>query len=244
MDVQRYALSDQGRHHRNLLRRQFAGKCMLLANGRVGPAGRPVELGHDGRAVLDPDLIHPVLVAVERQYPAVAAKPNRLDRIQDGFRRELGIRGLVVHCSILQGTTQALPWANHAVRMPRMRFPRPKSLSGLMLIGFTIVAAPLLFAIVNAAVQMNRLSARSEQLVLHGVRGTRNNQRMFEEIGALERTARLYQIIGSADLLDVYARTQVRLVGTLDELLALPLDTGSRNDAVALRAEADRMQEE
>jgi hypothetical protein len=34
--------------------------------------------------------------------------------------------------------------------MPAMRLPRPKSLSGLMLIGFTIVAAPLLFAIVNA----------------------------------------------------------------------------------------------
>jgi two-component system, NtrC family, sensor histidine kinase GlrK len=113
-----------------------------------------------------------------------------------------------------------------------------------MLIGFTIVAAPLLFAIVNAAVQMNLLSARSEQLVDQGVRGTRNNQRMFEEIGALERTARLYQIIGSADLLDVYARNQDRLAATLNEMLALPLDSGSRNDVLALKAEADRLQAE
>src|ERR1017187_3146587 len=128
--------------------------------------------------------------------------------------------------------------------MSAMRFPRPKSLSGLMLIGFTIVAAPLLFAIVNAAVQMNRLSTRSEQLVLHGVRGTRNNQRMFEEIGSLERTARLYQIIGSADLLDVSARTQEPLVATLNELLAMPLDAESRNDALALQAEAGRLQQE
>src|SRR5580704_9949945 len=128
--------------------------------------------------------------------------------------------------------------------MPAMRFPRPKSLSGLMLIGFTIVAAPLLFAIVNAAVQMNHLSSRSEQLVVHGVRVTRNNQRMFEEIGALERTARLYQIIGNADLLDVYARNQERLAATLNELLAMPLDAGSHNDAVALQAEADRLQQE
>ena len=105
-----------------------------------------------------------------------------------------------------------------------------------MLIGFTIVAAPLLFAIVNAAVQINHLSTRSEQLVMHGIRGTRNNQRMFEEIGALERTARLYQIIGSADLLDVYARNQERLVATLNELLAMPLDAGSHEDALALRA--------
>jgi len=110
-----------------------------------------------------------------------------------------------------------------------------------MLIGFTIVAAPLLFAIVNAAVQMNRLSTRSEQLVLHGVRGTRNNQRMFEEISALERTARLYQIIGSADLLEVYARNQERLATTLKELLAMQLDSESRNDAISLRTESDRL---
>jgi two-component system sensor histidine kinase GlrK len=113
-----------------------------------------------------------------------------------------------------------------------------------MLIGFTIVAAPLLFAIVNAAVQMNHLSSRSEELVLHGIRGTRNNQRVFEEIGALERTARLYQIIGSADLLDVYARNQQRLVATVNELLSLPLDAESRDGARALENEAERLHEE
>ena len=113
-----------------------------------------------------------------------------------------------------------------------------------MLVGFTIVAAPLLFAIVNAAVQMNQLSTRSEQLVVHGVRGTRNNQRLFEEIGALEHTARLYQIIGSADLLDVYSRNQEHLTGTLNELLAMPLDDESHNEALALQAEADRLQQE
>src|ERR1017187_6127686 len=108
-----------------------------------------------------------------------------------------------------------------AARMNAMRLPRPKSLSGLMLIGFTIVAAPLLFAIVNAAVQMNRLSNRSEQLVVHGIQGSRNNQSMFEEIGALERSARLYQIIPSAELLEVYARNQQRLVSTIEEPLTL-----------------------
>src|ERR1035441_3961042 len=126
--------------------------------------------------------------------------------------------------------------------MPAMRLPRPKSLSGLMLIGFTIVAAPLLFAIVNAAVQMNRLSNRSEQLVVHGMQGTRHNQRLFEEIGALERTARLYQIIPSTELLEVYARNQQRFVSTIEELLTLPLDGQSQLDAHALRSDADRIQ--
>jgi two-component system sensor histidine kinase GlrK len=122
-----------------------------------------------------------------------------------------------------------------------MRFPRPKSLSGLMLIGFTIVAAPLLFAIVNAAVQMNHLSTRSEQLVVHGVQGSRNNQRMFEEIAALERSARLYQIIATADLLESYKRNHDRLVSTLYELLALPLDAEAQKEVRALQAEAERL---
>jgi two-component system sensor histidine kinase GlrK len=110
-----------------------------------------------------------------------------------------------------------------------------------MLIGFTIVAAPLLFAIMNAAVQMNRLSNRSEQLVVHGIQGSRNNQDMFEEIGALERTARLYQIIGNTELLDVYTRNHDRLNVTVHELLTLPLDAQSQADAHALLDETDRL---
>jgi len=110
-----------------------------------------------------------------------------------------------------------------------------------MLIGFTIVAAPLLFAIVNAAVQMNRLSVRSQQLVVHGMQGTRNNQRMFEEIGGLERQARLYQVIGDAKLLDVYASHQARLVTAIQELLTLPLDEASQQGVRAVESKANQL---
>lgn len=113
-----------------------------------------------------------------------------------------------------------------------------------MLIGFTMVAAPLLFAIVNAAVQMNHLSNRSEQLVIRGMQGTRNNQSMFEEIAALERAARLYQIIGKGELRDVYTRNHDRLAATINELVTLPLDAQSQSDARALLAEADRLSTE
>jgi two-component system sensor histidine kinase GlrK len=113
-----------------------------------------------------------------------------------------------------------------------------------MLIGFTIVAAPLLFAIVNAAVQMNRLSNRSEQLVVRGMQGSGDNQRMFVEIAALERTARLYQILPNSDLLEVYARNQERLETTLNELLTLPLNAQAQADIRALKTEAERRAEE
>jgi len=113
-----------------------------------------------------------------------------------------------------------------------------------MLVGFTVVAAPLLFAIVNAAVQMNRLSNESEQLVVRGMQGSSASQRMFVEIAALERTARLYQILPSSDLLEVYARNQQRLENTINELLALPLDGKAQTDARALKSEAEQRAEE
>jgi two-component system, NtrC family, sensor histidine kinase GlrK len=110
-----------------------------------------------------------------------------------------------------------------------------------MLIGFTFVAAPLLFAIVKAAVQMSRLSDRSEHLVVHGMQGTRNNQLVFEQISALERTARLYQIIGNGDLLDVYARNNDRLMTTTRELLRLLPDAESNEQLGQLQTEAQRL---
>ncbi len=110
-----------------------------------------------------------------------------------------------------------------------------------MLVGFTIVAAPLLFAIVNAAVQMNRLSNSSKQLVVHGMQGSRNNQRMFEELGAMERAARLYQIIGNAELLDVYTHSEQRFAATIQELLNLPLDSAAQSAARELLARTERI---
>jgi two-component system sensor histidine kinase GlrK len=110
-----------------------------------------------------------------------------------------------------------------------------------MLIGFTIVAAPLLVAIVNAAVQMSRLSDRSEQLVMHGMHSTRNNQLMFEQISALERTARLYQIIGNRDLMEVYTRNNNRLMSTTRELLRLLPDAQSHEQLADLQGEAQRL---
>ena len=113
-----------------------------------------------------------------------------------------------------------------------------------MLIGFTIVAAPLLFAIVNAALQMNRMANRSEQLVVRGMQGTRNNQRLFVELAALERTARLYQILPNNELLEAYGRNQQRLESTLDELLTLPLDAKTQAEVRDLKANAERHSEE
>ena len=112
-----------------------------------------------------------------------------------------------------------------------------------MLMGFTCIAAPLLFAIGGAALQMSRLSERSEQLVIHGMQGTRANQLLFQQVNDLERSARLYQIIGNADLLEVYARNSDRVARTTRELLHLLPDAESQRQLQRLAEEAARMQQ-
>src|SRR5258708_33787039 len=55
MHVQRYTGPKQRRDHRNLLRRQFAGKRVLFANRGIRPPGRAIDFRHHRLALLDPE---------------------------------------------------------------------------------------------------------------------------------------------------------------------------------------------
>ena len=77
-----------------------------------------------------------------------------------------------------------------------------------MLFGLALAAIPLAVAVLNAAVQMRKLANTSQELVLRGVEATRSSQQLLSSIAALERTARLYQILGDNKLLDAYSEVQ------------------------------------
>jgi two-component system sensor histidine kinase GlrK len=81
-----------------------------------------------------------------------------------------------------------------------MRWLLPKSLNGLLLLGLGILAGPLLLAIVHAALQMRHLSDASQQLVADSVQTTRMSQDMYTHIGWIERSTRLYQVLGEPEL--------------------------------------------
>ncbi len=87
-----------------------------------------------------------------------------------------------------------------------------------MLLGFSLVALPLLVAVVNAAFQIRRLATQSEALVVQGVQTARYNQLLIEQIAGLERRARLYQVIADRELLDVYRENHERFLDTLEAL--------------------------
>jgi len=98
----------------------------------------------------------------------------------------------------------------------------PKSLNGFLLLGLGILAGPLLLAILHAAVQMRRLSDTSQQLVVDSVQSTRLTQDMYAQIALLERSARLYQVLGEPTVRASFREHDAKLaaiVGTLRQRL-------------------------
>jgi len=66
-------------------------------------------------------------------------------------------------------------------------------------------------AVVNAAVQI-RSPLTKQDAGAQGVDITRHNQMLFEEIAALERAARLYQVLGRLGPLEVFRDNHQRFL--------------------------------
>src|SRR5579863_6286500 len=99
-----------------------------------------------------------------------------------------------------------------------MHWARPKSLSGLMLIGLGLMAVPLLAAILTALLQMRILADTGQRIIVEGVNAARASQRLYAEIASLERTARLFNVLNDPKLLDLYRSEDERLTQTHDQL--------------------------
>ena len=97
-----------------------------------------------------------------------------------------------------------------------------------MLLGLALIAGPLLVAVVDAAIQIRSLSETSQELVLEGVQSARLSQSLFADITSLERTVRLYQVLGDPRLLDTYRTTDQRLAATRTQLAALLTEEPTR----------------
>ena len=105
-----------------------------------------------------------------------------------------------------------------------MKLSRPKSMLGLILVGFSLVALPLVVSVIQALVYMDRLAQQSERLVMRSIQVTRQNQLLAEQITALERNARQYLVLNDPELLSLYEEKQQRFDLTLNTLEGLVHD--------------------
>ena len=99
-----------------------------------------------------------------------------------------------------------------------MQWGRPKSLSGLMLVGLALMAVPLLVAVLTAVLQIRDLADTGQKIVIQGVTNARASQALFGQIASLERTARLYDVLNDAKLLELYRTQDALLSGTREQL--------------------------
>jgi hypothetical protein len=86
MGKQAAAIPGDRRRHGQLRRGEFEGEGVLLVDGRIGPAFRPIELEHPQDAVFVAKLIDAILVAVEREQPARRLEPDAFRRGKDRLR--------------------------------------------------------------------------------------------------------------------------------------------------------------
>ncbi|HYC38652.1 MAG TPA: ATP-binding protein [Usitatibacter sp.] len=101
-----------------------------------------------------------------------------------------------------------------------MRLSYPRSFLSLLLIGFTIVAAPLIFALLSNAIAFERLANISEKAVHSAVKVTQASRSLVSTIMSLERSARQYAVAGEPTFFEAYRahrNTFQRLVRQLQD---------------------------
>lgn len=109
-----------------------------------------------------------------------------------------------------------------------MRFLQPDSFPKLLVVGFAMVALPLIFALINNAISIDQFANRSQQAVQQAVQSTQSSRRLAELLGALERNARQMAIVGDRSLMDAYETNRKAFVRTAGEIAALPFDPEQR----------------
>ena len=99
-----------------------------------------------------------------------------------------------------------------------MRFERPKSILGLVLIGFSLVALPLLVAVVRASFHVDKFAEQSQHLVVQGIEVTQLIERLAEYNADIERFARQYYVVRDSSLWASYYDAKLRFAATLESL--------------------------
>jgi two-component system sensor histidine kinase GlrK len=117
-----------------------------------------------------------------------------------------------------------------------MRLLQPDSFPKLLVIGFSMVALPLIIALVNNAISIDHFVNRSQNAVHQAVQSTQSSRRLAELLVALERNARQIVILGDRTPLAAYEANRALFLGSVAEFGALPLDSVQRAALVAIVA--------
>lgn len=122
-----------------------------------------------------------------------------------------------------------------------MRLTYPRSFLSLLLIGFTIVAAPLLFALFSNALAFERLAALSEKAVHSAVKVTQASRSLVSTIMSLERSARQYAVAGEPAFFEAYRTHRNTFQTLVRQLDAMALSDAQRSELTSIERQAEAM---
>ena len=120
-----------------------------------------------------------------------------------------------------------------------MKLRRPRSLNQLILVGFGLVALPLLLAVIWALVNLDRVAEQSERLVSAGVSSAENNRLLVEQLGALQRVALQYQVLRNPDSVQIMQEDLATLEQVLQSMAPL-VEEANASDLAASLARSTR----
>jgi two-component system sensor histidine kinase GlrK len=100
----------------------------------------------------------------------------------------------------------------------------PRSFLKFILLGFLLVSLPLLYALVELIVSLDRLGTQSQQAVLQAAQAGRASRQLYEQATTLERLVRQHLILDDPQLVDDYARLRQDFHQTTQQLQQLPLE--------------------
>ena len=104
----------------------------------------------------------------------------------------------------------------------------PRSFLKFILLGFLLVSLPLLYALAELVLTLDRLATQAGVEVQQAAQAARTSRYLFEQTTTLERVVRQNIILDDSALVDDYNRVRQDFRASATQLAALPLEPASR----------------
>jgi two-component system sensor histidine kinase GlrK len=114
----------------------------------------------------------------------------------------------------------------------------PRSFLKFILLGFLLVSLPLLYALAELILSLDRLASQGQVEVLQASQAARASRQLTEQAATLERIVRQQLILDDSALLEDYNRLREEFRATAGQLAALPLER-AQLDTLARLADSE-----
>ena len=115
-----------------------------------------------------------------------------------------------------------------------MPFYRPKSFLKLVLIGFALVMLPLIIAVIDAVVRVDRIKEQSQHTVTRAVRVLQGSRTLAEQATGMERYVKQFQVLGDESLFNAYVETHGKFQQVAHNLVSIIRDAAQEQQLAEL----------